>query len=266
MLATDKSCIPCWLRAQRQANSSVQINKGVIDQVGEPAPSTSQATENSIQAEQPSTSTKQEPLRTVSPTVPEEAITSTERSGSIKPACIALPTLRRAADTSRRCIFMKCNDQEKRTVPITIRKIIIKDFHFYIPPNARICNFHLTSNLFHELYNDENALSMFTAEHIEEIVFLLSEDNSIDFHNPEKLDDHLFKYWFGRTKSEYNQILADVPRLKVPHIKCGLNALLCKMHTGDSNERIAALFKMPRRTLEGNMSTAGEILNTYPII
>ncbi|KAF9405819.1 hypothetical protein HW555_013601, partial [Spodoptera exigua] len=129
--------------------------------------------------------------------------------------------------------------------------------------NARSCTFHLGANLFHELYAAENALSTFSAAHIEEIVFLLAEETQLDFQNPENIDEHLFKYWFGRTKAEFNEVLVEVPQLNDAKMKNGFSALLCKMRTGDSDERISTLFKIPRRTLEDHMNKARGILCQY---
>ncbi|XP_052739022.1 uncharacterized protein LOC112046063 [Bicyclus anynana] len=174
---------------------------------------------------------------------------------------IVMPTLRRAAETTSRCLFLKCNNSEKRRIPDSVRKHVIKKYNFYIPKSARICNYHMNTHLYYKLYAAENTIMTFSAAQIEEMVFLLADDTQLDFQNPLNIDDHLFKYWFGRTKEEFKQILIDKPRLQSIKLKSGLAALLCKMRTGDSNERISALFQIPRRTLEGYMKQAREILN-----
>lgn len=46
----------------------------------------------------------------------------------------------------------------------------------------------MIANLFHELYTAENAMTTFSAAHIEEIVFLLAvDDPKLDFQNPENI-------------------------------------------------------------------------------
>lgn len=114
-------------------------------------------------------------------------------------------------------------------------------FNFYIPISARICAYHLGSTLFWELYAAENSMTTFSASHLEDMVFLLRENKQLDFSHDENIDDHLFKYWFGLTKREYNEIIIQVPRLNVRKTKLGFNAVLCKMRTGESDERISTL-------------------------
>ncbi|KAL4720373.1 hypothetical protein ACJJTC_014030, partial [Scirpophaga incertulas] len=92
--------------------------------------------------------------------VQEDNPVQTQSSGSL----ITLPSIRRAAATASRCIFTECDDHEKLNVPESKRRRILIDFNFYIPINARICLFHLGSNLFHELYSAQNSLNTFTAE------------------------------------------------------------------------------------------------------
>ncbi|KAF9405685.1 hypothetical protein HW555_013689, partial [Spodoptera exigua] len=267
----DEICVPCYLRAQRVLGSSQRSSTLVPpstfrqsdtqpEQQTEVVPSTSGNLIDETSAEQilPATftdDTAEDDEVSLHITSPPLQVTSAEQ--------ITLPTLRRAADTARRCLFLECNDSEKRRVPDGLRKQIIKDFNFYIPRNARSCTFHLGANLFHELYAAENALSTFSAAHIEEIVFLLAEETQLDFQNPENIDDHLFKYWFGRTKAEFNEVLVEVPQLNDAKMKNGFSALLCKMRTGDSDERISTLFKIPRRTLEDHMNKARGILCQY---
>ncbi|KAH9635150.1 hypothetical protein HF086_009490 [Spodoptera exigua] len=267
----DEICVPCYLRAQRVLGSSQRSSTLVPpstfrqsdtqpEQQTEVIPSTSGNLIDETSAEQilPATftdDTAEDDEVSLHITSPPLQVTSAEQ--------ITLPTLRRAADTARRCLFLECNDSEKRRVPDGLRKQIIKDFNFYIPRNARSCTFHLGANLFHELYAAENALSTFSAAHIEEIVFLLAEETQLDFQNPENIDDHLFKYWFGRTKAEFNEVLVEVPQLNDAKMKNGFSALLCKMRTGDSDERISTLFKIPRRTLEDHMNKARGILCQY---
>lgn len=298
LTSNDEICVTCYLRAQRVVASSHRsspllthpISSQRIEQfidVEGVVPSTSRGSLQETSAEQPISSeniedadieeigpsTTEGPLQQTSADQPMSSqhievvdVGPSTSRGSRVPSQetsaeqIRLPTLRRAADTARRCLFLECNDSEKRRVPDGLRKHVIKDFNFFIPRNARICDFHFGSNLFHELYAAENAMSIFSAAHIEEIVFLLADDDTLDFQNPDNMDDHLFKYWFGRTKVEFNDILIEIPRLNSPKVKIGFCAFLCKMRTADSDERISALFQIPRRTLEGYINQAREIL------
>lgn len=153
--------MPCYLRAQRVVDSSYR-SSAVVSPSAISQPTSSQQTEQTVEVEEVGPSTFGNPLvetsteqilptRRISDTAEgEEASPSTSRRPLQETSAehIILPTLRRAADTARRCLFLECNDAEKRHIPDGLRKRIIKDFNFYIPSNARICNFHLGNYLF----------------------------------------------------------------------------------------------------------------------
>ncbi|KAF9411130.1 hypothetical protein HW555_009992 [Spodoptera exigua] len=177
----DEICVPCYLRAQRVLGSSQRSSTLVTpstfrqsdtqpEQQTEVVPSTSRNLIDETSAEQIS------PATFTDDTAEDEEVTSAEQ--------ITLPTLRRAADTARRCMFLESNDSEKR------------------------------------------------------------QETQLDFQNPQSIDDHLFKYWFGRTKPEFNEVLVEEPQLNDGKMKNGFSALLCKMRTGGSDERITALFQI----------------------
>ncbi|KAL4720235.1 hypothetical protein ACJJTC_001464 [Scirpophaga incertulas] len=213
--AQDEVCLPCWLRAQRVAINHqeqdidmVQAEPSNSETVRQDSSETINQQEQDIDMVQAGPSNNETVRQISSEASPEENVqednpVQTQSSGSL----ITLPSIRRAAATASRCIFTECDDHEKLNVPESIRRRILIDFNFYIPINARICLFHLGSNLFHELYSAQNSLNTFTAEYIEDMVFLLREVKQFDFSHPENMDDHLFKYWFGRTKRERAKIV-----------------------------------------------------------
>ncbi|KAL4702413.1 hypothetical protein ACJJTC_003395 [Scirpophaga incertulas] len=201
--AQDEVCLPCWLRAQRVAINHqeqdidmVQAEPSNSETVRQDSSETINQQEQDIDMVQAGPSNNETVRQISSEASPEENVqednpVQTQSSGSL----ITLPSIRRAAATASRCIFTECDDHEKLNVPESIRRRILIDFNFYIPINARICLFHLGSNLFHELYSAQNSLNTFTAEYIEDMVFLLREVKQFDFSHPENMDDHLFKYW-----------------------------------------------------------------------
>ncbi|CAG4980481.1 unnamed protein product [Parnassius apollo] len=71
------------------------------------------------------------------------------------------------------------------------------------------------------------------------------------------------QYFIGISKQEHQQILEATPRLRNMHRgSFALTALLCKLRTGDSGDRLSCLFQVPRRTIETLMSVARNILLT----
>ncbi|KAL4721729.1 hypothetical protein ACJJTC_010696 [Scirpophaga incertulas] len=188
--AQDEVCLPCWLRAQRVAINHqeqdidmVQAEPSNSETVRQDSSETINQQEQDIDMVQAGPSNNETVRQISSEASPEENVqednpVQTQSSGSL----ITLPSIRRAAATASRCIFTECDDHEKLNVPESIRRRILIDFNFYIPINARICLFHLGSNLFHELYSAQNSLNTFTAEYIEDMVFLLREVKQFDFN------------------------------------------------------------------------------------
>lgn len=109
------------------------------------------------------------------------------------------------------------------------------------------------------MYSVEYSLDTFKADYIEEIVFILMEGlNNVNIQN---YPDHQVLYFLGFTKRQHQQILDETPNLKNMHRgSFALTALLCKLRTGDSGDRLACLFQVPRRTLETLMSVARNII------
>ncbi|KAH9642646.1 hypothetical protein HF086_008259 [Spodoptera exigua] len=77
----------------------------------------------------------------------------------------------------------------------------------------------------------------------------------------ERIDDHLFHYWLGMGKQQFELLLYEMPRLIEMHRGIlGLGALLMKMRTGDSDDRLSQLLMVPTRTLERLMDKVRAIL------
>ncbi|XP_063898807.1 uncharacterized protein LOC135119097 [Helicoverpa armigera] len=191
--------------------------------------------------------------------VQESASTS---SASTTESEIILPSYTRAANTERCCIFPDCHEPERMHIPTSIRVRLLCDLSFYVPQNCRICNFHLTNRTWDSLIV-ENGNHTFTAAFIEDLLSLLKNQigNNIDFENIEDSDDHLVYYWLGMSKHQFRRILEEVPRLNNSHRGAtGLAAYLTKLRTGDSDQRLSTLFKVPRSTLERLMNNARELL------
>ena len=66
------------------------------------------------------------------------------------------------------------------------------------------------------------------------------------------MDSHLRHYWLGLTEVQFNDLLKSIPSLnnEVTNPSLALSIFLVKLRTGDSNQRLATLFQLPRSTLE----------------
>ncbi|KAH9632029.1 hypothetical protein HF086_007418 [Spodoptera exigua] len=86
---------------------------------------------------------------------------------------------------------------------------------------------------------------------------------NISYENIQNYPDHQVQYFAGVTKAQHQQILDRTPRLiNMCRGSFALTALLCKLRTGDSGDRLSRLFQVPRRTLETLISVARDILLT----
>ncbi|XP_072933637.1 uncharacterized protein [Epargyreus clarus] len=115
------------------------------------------------------------------------------------------------------------------------------------------------------LFNSQNSLRTFTAEQVEHAFSFINAFNTfLDFSSMEsvaRIDDHLFHYWLGMNYQQFELLLYETPRLlETNRGILGLGALLMKMRTGDSDDRLSQLLMVPRRTLERLMDKVREIL------
>ncbi|KAF9409278.1 hypothetical protein HW555_011313, partial [Spodoptera exigua] len=181
-----------------------------------------------------------------------------------RPQRIVLPNIRRAAETPQHCVFQECTEPQRNAVPEETRREVLIRFQYYIPRGAHICSMHRQEANYENLYTAEYSLNTFTSVHIEEIIFILMEGlQNISYENIQNYPDHQVQYFVGVTKAQHQQILDRTPRLRnMCRGSFALTALLCKLRTGDSGDRLSCLFQVPRRTLETLMSVARDILLT----
>lgn len=170
-------------------------------------------------------------------------------------------TYKRAAATTRHCVFPDCSNVERLLVPRGLKEEVLNRLRIYIPPSARICNFHLYNDCWDQLqvnYSD------FTGAQMDNLLDMLERTslNRIDFSNVHTIPSHLCHYWLGLTATQFYDLLNNIPRLHetVPDASIALSIYLAKLRSGDSNERLSGLFNMPRTTLERNMNKARAIM------
>lgn len=85
----------------------------------------------------------------------------------------------------------------------------------------------------------------------------------LNFQKINEMDDSLFHYYIGFNKTQFMEIVATTPTLRSTFPKKPLNALgilLTKLHTGDSNQRLAKLFFVSWQVLETIMKRTRQCL------
>lgn len=164
-------------------------------------------------------------------------------------------TYSRATSTSRHCIFSGCENVERLLVPVRIKEMLLCRYKFYVPPSARICRYHLQNDCWDQLRTD---IRDFTAAQMDQMLNMMERVNlkAVDFNNINMMPPHLCHYWLGMTAAQFHELLSEIPSLReqVPSASVALSIYLVKLRIGDSDDRLASLFQMSRRTLERNMT------------
>ncbi|KAL0879440.1 hypothetical protein ABMA27_003191 [Loxostege sticticalis] len=147
-----------------------------------------------------------------------------------------------------------------------MRKQLLKMYNYYVPPNNRLCDFHLTCTSW-DFLNEitVNIINTFTANHIQDMLSLKDSDkNWLDFENIDSIEDHIFHHWVGFNKTQFTQILNEVPQFQ--NLKRGsttLAAYLIKLRTGDSDDRLSSLLQIPSTTLSSLLGKARCLMFDY---
>ncbi|CAG4979488.1 unnamed protein product [Parnassius apollo] len=112
---------------------------------------------------------------------------------------------------------------------------------------ARVCNEHVEQNLWHLLPVEDNSSEEFTAAQIMTIVSMLQRhitEEILDFEQYENIAPAEFHTWTGLTQDQFTELLDSLPSLRTKKNKrTVLAAVLVKLRTGDSNARLANIFK-----------------------
>lgn len=167
-------------------------------------------------------------------------------------AFIILPHYKRAANTSRHCIFGGCANQSGHLIPLLIKVMLLKQYHLYVPIHSRVCETHLYSNEWSLLNNNNNLTSRFTPQQIEDLIRVMERNADLmDFENVDEMPNHICHYWTGLNVLEFLALYDEIPVLRnVSNGKTCLAIYLTKLRTGDSDNRLSTLYNMPRSTLE----------------
>lgn len=137
----------------------------------------------------------------------------------------------------------------------------------YLTIIPRLCDVHLVIEAWDFLDGiRSNYLDLFTSRHIVDMMELKNPEvgHIFNFQNILLMEDHFVHSWIGLTKAQFQQMFEEVPQLlEIPNSSRVLAASLMKLRTGDSNDRLASLFKVSRRTLEKWLTQARIILTEH---
>ncbi|KAL4721299.1 hypothetical protein ACJJTC_016443 [Scirpophaga incertulas] len=134
---------------------------------------------------------------------------------------------KRAAASSRHCIFSECEHTERLLVPSIIKEMLLLDHKLYIPASTRICSHHLNMGAWGELqfhYND------FTGSQMDDMMSIMDRASrrQFDFSNIREMHPHLCHYWLGINPEQFYQLLSHIPQLthEVPCPSVALSILI----------------------------------------
>ncbi|KAL4710160.1 hypothetical protein ACJJTC_006457 [Scirpophaga incertulas] len=259
----ERVCLPCWTSAYRTVRRQTQYDQSrqqlILEEeavtlqgnVDVPTTSRQQLVDASMSSRDPSIPTP--------PPQPEHQLHHV--MNVICNPKIVSRIYKRAAASSRHCIFSECEHTECLLVPSIIKEMLLLDHKLYIPASTRICSHHLNMGAWGELqfhYND------FTGSQMDDMMSIMDRASrrQFDFSNIREMHPHLCHYWLGINPEQFYQLLSHIPQLthEVPCPSVALSILLVKLRTGDSNERLSTLFRLPRSTLERYMSKARNCL------
>ncbi|XP_045778261.1 uncharacterized protein LOC123876146 isoform X1 [Maniola jurtina] len=232
--AQSEICHSCWVRADRAARHFMS----------QPSTSTSDVLVSALPVPEASTSTTEEVI---------------QQPSNISEAII-LPDYIRAIETERRCFIEGCRRSERHRIPDSLRKNLLNMHKLYIPANNRLCDYHLYGveswDVLIGITN--NFINSFSARHIQDMLALkTSSSAALNFEDIDSIEDHIFYYWIGLTKVQFNQLLNESPTLvRMSKGVTALAAYLMKLRTGDPDDRLATLLQIPRTTLSRLMKKA----------
>ncbi|XP_035452082.2 uncharacterized protein LOC118277412 [Spodoptera frugiperda] len=246
--ATNYVCHPCWIRHQRRTNQD--LNRSTLHRL-EPVP-------------QAGGSSEPEPLAEAEPE-PEPVIEPEPAPRRVPEPELNLPTYKRAANTSRHCVFDGCITEEQlHVIPAFIKKMLIIKYNFYIPRYTKVCDLHLNMNVWHLLLENNNMYSSFTADQIEDIISIAKSELPVfNFEKVSEMPNVLCHYWTGLTIVNFLNLFSILPALSFKRPKNALALYLAKLRTGESDRRLATLFDVSRPTLTAMLKKIREYLMHY---
>lgn len=189
---------------------------------------------------------------------------------------ITLPGYKRMAFNSTYCLVASChNRQSLHRIHLAIRLRILAQQSIYIPQGTRICEEHLgIGTLWNNLVTHcRPTHDTFTSAQIVDMMKILQKKDLLylNFEKLDTIDNSVFRCYTGHSKEDFMGILDKCPSLlTLKKSKTALAMVLCKLHTGESNQSMASFFRMPKvdfvRLLKKTQdSMSGVAINGYPV-
>lgn len=198
----------------------------------------------------------------------DATINQTERQASPAPAPSApvlnMQGVRRACNTARRCLIDNCNNGSLCQLPNSVKVQLLSYHHFYVPNLARICQWHLLHMTIEEIpENITSQMNDLNAESVGDIINMYTKalEQKSSF-NVDDLSDEELIFWTGRNRASFNDLWSQIPSLhrNSNTLRNDLAIYLCKIRTGEPNNRIASLFNMSQRTVGRKINTVRQCL------
>lgn len=178
----------------------------------------------------------------------------------------AVPSYKRLANTSRRCLFRDCQCEDLHRVPLFLKRYSLIEYSLYVPDSARICTMHMHTNDWDTLY--EFAETVFTPDQLKDIVDLLRDayktKSAIDFDNIEYISPEELYFRTGLTHEQFANVLSETPSLTqdTKRPKTLLGCFLMKIRSGEPDDRIACHLNINRKTVRRYLKKTRDCLTS----
>lgn len=183
------------------------------------------------------------------------------------PADIRVPGTTRAANTARRCMIDSCNSTELRHVPNTIKVHLLSYYQFLVPRHARICQEHLVHTHVEDIPQNVQAQLSLTPDNIQDIISMytlaLERRAFFDVENADEISEQDLQFWTGLNRENFDSLLSETSldqQSRTP--RTDLAVYLCKIRTGEPNNRIATIFNVSRRSVDRKIRKVRSCLAT----
>lgn len=186
-----------------------------------------------------------------------------EGGENIVPPPTVLSGFLRTPNSANTCVFQYCQNTSRYRIP---ENVILKTFCRYnllISDNCRVCDEHLQQSQWHLLALQDNNLEEFESSQIVSVLNMLKNLSSefLDFEHYDTIDPIEFHTWIGLTHEQFTDLIGRVSSLNNrTNKKTILAALLAKLRTGDSNARLASIFKTSERNFSRWLNIARDSL------
>lgn len=162
------------------------------------------------------------------------------------------------------CVFQYCQNVTRLRIPNSVVLLLIGRYNLLIPENARVCQEHLQQNSWHTLPLQDNLVEDFTASEVVSALTIMRNNITTDilnFEQYELINEKEFHTWIGLTHQQFSNLLDNTSSLNSNrHKKTILAAILAKLRTGDSNARLALIFRTSESRLQRLLALGRESL------